>query len=97
MNWIVLVIILCKNNLSNGEEICFIFDGLEKIGIILFNNLLSVILLNFYEFFLILLIDYYFILWFWYMYKYVYESLDFFYVVIYKLVNFLLIYNNYNN
>lgn len=60
MNWIASVIISCKNNLSNGEEICLISDGLEKIGIISFNNLSSVILP---------LTDHHFTSWSWHMHK----------------------------
>lgn len=97
MNWIASVIISCKNNLSNGEEICLISDGLEKIGIISFNNLSSVILLNLHEFLLTPLTDHHFTSWSWHMHKHVHESLDFSYVVTHKLVNFSLIHKNYNN
>lgn len=69
MNWIASVIISCKNNLSNGEEICLISDGLEKIGIISFNNLSSVILLNLHEFLLTPLTDHHFTSWSWHMQK----------------------------
>lgn len=69
MNWIASVIISCKNNLSNGEEICLISDGLEKISIISFNNLSSVILLKLHEFLLTPLTDHHITSWSWHMQK----------------------------
>lgn len=51
------------------KKCVIISDGLEKIGIISFNNLSSVILLNLHEFLLTPLTDHHFTSWSWHMHK----------------------------